>query len=83
VKLTNSSLRSGMVTPTTPGSGGGSASTTQQWGQSTAAVQGTGSLTGLHNTPLHVAAIVLTAGVGLWGLRRAGFRFSFDAGFGK
>jgi len=85
VKLTNSSLRSGLVTPTAPnsGAGQGSASTSQQWGQSTAAVQGTGSLTGLHNTPLHVAGIVLFAGVGLWGLRKAGFRFSFDAGFGK
>jgi hypothetical protein len=46
-------------------------------------VQGTGALTGLHNTPLHVAGIVVFAGLGLWGLRKAGFRFSFDAGFGK
>jgi hypothetical protein len=84
-KLTNSALRSGNITPSVAnsGAGQGSASTNQNWGQSTAAVQGTGSLTGLHNTPLHVAALVLVAGGGLWGLRKAGFRFSFDAGFGK
>ena len=83
-KLTNGSLsRSGWSTPANPGNVGGAASTQQNWGQSTAAVQGTGSLTGLHNTPLHVAALVLFAGAGLYGLRKAGFRFSFDAGFGK
>jgi hypothetical protein len=87
MKLTNGNLsRNGFVTPAgNTGNAGGAASTSQNWGQSqsAASVQGTGSMTGLHNTPLHVGLLVLFAGAGLYGLRKAGFRFSFDAGFGK
>lgn len=87
MKLTNGNLSSRLVAPAAaPGAGsyiGGAASASQQTGANAAAIQGTGDLTGLHNTPLHVAAIVIFAAAGLAAMRLAGFRFSFDAGFGK
>lgn len=88
MKLTNGSLSQRMVAPAAaPGAGasiGGAASASQQTGATqVAAAQGTGSLLGLHNTPLHVGMIVLLAAGGLAAFRWAGFRFSFDAGFGK
>lgn len=48
-----------------------------------ASVQGTGSLSGLHNTPLHVAGILLVAGGVIVGLHYLGFRFGFDVGLGR
>lgn len=87
VKLTNGALHQRMVAPAAaPGAGasiGGAASSTQQTGASAHAIQGTGNLTGLHNTPLHVGMIVVAAAAGLALMRIAGFRFAFDAGFGK
>jgi hypothetical protein len=44
-----------------------------------AAVQGTGRLTGMHNTPLHVSAIVIVAAAVLVGFHRGGFRFAGSA----
>jgi hypothetical protein len=88
MKLTNGNL--GVLNLAAPpvsapdaGTGRGSASTAQMTGANVSDVQGTGALTGLHNTPLHVAIIVLAAGGGLAFFRYAGFRFSFDTGFGK
>ena len=50
---------------------------------STADLQGTGDLAGLHNTPLHVAGILLVAGGVLVFFRVSGFRFAFDVGLGR
>jgi hypothetical protein len=52
-------------------------------GASAADVQGTGSLMGAHNTPLHVATVVLFAGGLIIGLHFLGFRFGFDVGLGR
>jgi hypothetical protein len=52
-------------------------------GGSVAAVQGTGSLAGLHNTPLHVAGILLVAGTIIIGAHYLGFRIGFDVGLGR
>jgi hypothetical protein len=50
---------------------------------SASAVQGTGDLTGMHNTPMHVAGILLVAGGALLFFRVSGFRFAFDVGLGR
>lgn len=50
---------------------------------SAAAVQGMGDLTGSHNTPMHVAGILLVAGGALLFFRMSGFRFAFDVGLGR
>lgn len=56
----------------------------QAMGQPTAAeVQGTGHLGGAHNTPMHVAGLLLVAGGILIFFRQAGFRFAFDVGLGR
>jgi hypothetical protein len=46
-------------------------------------VQGTGRLTAPHNTPMHVAGIVLFAGAVVLGLHFMGFRLAFDVGLGR
>lgn len=38
--------------------------------------QGTRPLGGAHNTPLHIAVLLLLAVAGIWGLHAAGFRFA-------
>jgi hypothetical protein len=50
---------------------------------SAAQVQGTGQLSAPHNTPLHVAGVVLVAGLIVAGLHLTGFRFAFDVGMGR
>lgn len=52
-------------------------------GASAAAIQGTGSLAAPHNTPLHVASILLIAGGIVIALHYMGFRFGFDVGAGR
>ena len=62
---------------------GGSTGAPPTADQSIAAVQGTGSLSAPHNTPLHVAGVLVFAGVVILAIHLAGFRFSFDVGAGR
>lgn len=46
-------------------------------------VQGTGALSAPHNTPLHVAGVLLIAGGVIVAFHLTGFRFAFDVGMGR
>lgn len=50
---------------------------------SAAAVQFTGELSAPHNTPMHVAGILLAAGGVILFFKLTGFRFAFDVGLGR
>lgn len=66
-----------------PGAGQSSSSSSGPVGASVADVQGTGALTGLHNTPLHVAGVLLVALGVIVAFNLIGFRFAADVGVGK
>lgn len=46
-------------------------------------MQGTGALSGMHNTPLHVAGLLVLAGTTIFALHYLGFRVAFDVGLGR
>lgn len=83
--LTNGSFGGWGAAPPTalPGAGISGNATVPGNGPTAADVQGTGALTGLHNTPMHVAGFMLL-GLGIVvGMNLLGFRFAVDAGIGK
>lgn len=51
--------------------------------QAAASLQGTRPLGGVHNTPLHVAFLGITALLIVWLLRKAGFSFSVAGKLGR
>jgi hypothetical protein len=65
------------------GSGSPEAAPPQVPGSSAADVQGTGALSGTHNTPMHVGGLLLFAGAVIFGLHYLGFRVAFDVGMGR
>lgn len=83
VPITNGTMSAGAQAFAATGAGVGSYEQAPTGAGSVAAVQGTGALTGPHNTPLHVASIVLVAGGIVIGLHFLGFRFGFDVGLGR
>jgi hypothetical protein len=78
--LTNGHMQAGAQVYAGAGS---DAAPPQVPGSSAADVQGTGALSGMHNTPLHVGGIVLFAGAVIFGLHFLGFRVAFDVGLGR
>jgi hypothetical protein len=81
IPSTNGQMSAGVLSMQLPSVGTPPAPSTGQ--PSAAEVQGTGELSGSHNTPLHVAGILLLAGGALLFFRTSGFRFAFDVGLGR
>jgi hypothetical protein len=81
--ITNGHLSAGSSMFAAAGGQAGAPPLSGSSSSSAADVQGTGSLSAPHNTPLHVASLVLLAGVTIWGLHFLGFRVAFDAGLGR
>lgn len=83
VPITNGTMSAGAQVFAGTGSGVGSYEQAPTGPGSVAAVQGTGALSGPHNTPMHVAGILLLAGGVVIALHMLGFRFGFDVGMGR
>jgi hypothetical protein len=81
IPSTNGQMSAGSLTMQLPSVGTPPPASTGQ--PNAAEQQGTGELAGAHNTPLHVAGILLVAGGMLAFFKYSGFRFAFDVGLGR
>jgi hypothetical protein len=82
IPVTNGQMSAGPLMMQMPSAGTPPPAATQG-APSAADVQGMGQLTGAHNTPMHVAGILLLAGGALAFFKFSGFRFAFDVGLGR
>ena len=81
IPSTNGSMSAGILSMQHPSTGTPPPPASGQ--PNAAEVVGTGQLAGAHNTPMHVAGILLLAGGALVFFKFSGFRVAFDVGLGR